>query len=276
MPEIIKNLSKLCVHTQTNRPWNLDQCVRYYSEAGIHAISIWRHLLDGASLSAARSLLIEHEMDVVSLVRGGFLASTEKLAREAAIDDNLTAIDQAAAIGAPLLVLVCGSDPGQSLELSREQIREGIMKIIPYAKNAGIKLAIEPLHPMYAADRSAITTMAQANETVEQINDESLGVAVDVFHLWWDPDLESEIKRCGRDGNLFAFHVCDWNVPLQDMLNDRGLMGDGCIDVKQIRGWVEEAGFRGYREVEVFSNKYWAMDQIEYLERIKYAYLNHT
>jgi len=245
MPEIINDLSKLCVHTQTNRPWNLDQCIRNYSGSGIHAISIWRHMLDGVSPSAARSLLTEHEMEVVSLVLGGFFASTGIQAREAAIEDNLKAIDQAAAIGAPLLVLVCGSDPGQSQEISREQIRDGIVKIIPYAKNAGIKLAIEPLHPMYAADRSAITSMVQANEMVEQINDQSLGVAVDVFHLWWDPDLESEIKRCGQDGNLFAFHVCDWNVPMQDMLNDRGLMGDGCIDVKQIRGWVEEAGFDG-------------------------------
>lgn len=276
MPETIKNLSKLCVHTQTNKPWNLEQCIRNYSTAGIHAISIWRHLLEGISHSRVRSLLTEHEMDVVSLVRGGFFASTEKPLREAAIEDNLKAIDEAAAIGAPLVVLVCGSDPAQSLEKSREQIREGIEKIIPYAKNAGVKLAIEPLHPMYAADRSAITSMVQANALVELINDPSLGVAVDVFHLWWDPDLESEIKRCGQKGNLFAFHVCDWNVPLKDMLNDRGLMGDGCIDVKQIRGWVEEAGFNGYIEVEVFSDKYWAMDQMEYLEKIKSAYLNHT
>ena len=276
MPEIINDLSKLCVHTQTNRPWNLDQCITNYSEAGIHAISIWRHLLEGSSLSHVKSQLSAHNMEVVSLVRGGFFASPEKLTRELAIEDNLKAIDQAAAIGAPLLVLVCGSDPDQSLEVSRDQIKDGILKIIPYAKNAGIKLAIEPLHPMYAADRSAIISMGQANVLVEQINDQSLGVAVDLFHLWWDPDLESEIKRCGGEGNLFAFHVCDWNVPLQDMLNDRGLMGDGCIDVKQIRGWVEEAGFKGYREVEVFSDKYWAMDQIEYLERIKYAYLNYT
>ena len=276
MPESINDLAKLCVHTQTNRPWNLEQCIRNYSGAGIHAISIWRHLLDETSPSDIKSLLVEHEMDVVSLVRGGFFASSEKLAREAAIEDNLKAIDQAAAIGAPLLVLVCGSDPGQSLEKSREQIQEGILKIIPYSKDAGIRLAIEPLHPMYAADRSAITSMAQANEMVEQIGDYSLGVAVDLFHLWWDPDLEKEIKRCGREGNLYAFHVCDWNVPLKDMLNDRGLMGDGCINVKQIRGWIEEAGFKGYREVEVFSDKYWAMNQLDYLERIKYAYLNHT
>lgn len=276
MPESVSDLSKLCVHTQTNKPWNLEECVRNYAAAGIHAISIWRHLLEASSYTRIRNLLNAHDMAVVSLVRGGFFASGEIKKRESAIEDNLLAIEQAAEIGAPMLVLVCGSDPNQALEVSRDQIREGIQKILPVAKSAGIKLAIEPLHPMYAADRSAITTMAQANDMIETINEASLGVAVDVFHLWWDPDLEEEISRCGKSGSLFAFHVCDWNVPLMDMLNDRGLMGDGCINLKQIRGWVEEAGFQGYREVEVFSDKYWSMDQMEYLEKIKHAYLNYT
>lgn len=276
MPESVSDLSKLCVHTQTNKPWNLEECVRNYAAAGVHAISIWRHLLEVSSYSSIRNLLNAHDMAVVSLVRGGFFASGEIKKRESAIEDNLLAIEQAAEIGAPMLVLVCGSDPSQALEVSRDQIREGIQKILPVAKSAGIKLAIEPLHPMYAADRSAITTMAQANDMIETINEASLGVAVDVFHLWWDPDLEEEISRSGKSGSLFAFHVCDWNVPLMDMLNDRGLMGDGCINLKQIRGWVEEAGFQGYREVEVFSDKYWSMDQMEYLEKIKHAYLNYT
>jgi len=186
------------------------------------------------------------------------------------------AIEQAAEIGAPLLVLVCGSDPDQSLELSRDQIREGILKIIPEAKRANIKLAIEPLHPMYAADRSAITSLAQANDMVELLNDSMLGVAIDVFHLWWDPDLQQQIQRCGKNNSIFAYHVCDWNVALKDMLNDRGLMGDGCINLKQIRSWMDEAGFSGYREVEVFSDTYWAMDQKDYLVKIKHAYLNYT
>jgi sugar phosphate isomerase/epimerase len=276
MPETIVDFSKLCVHTQTNKPWNLEECIRNYASAGIHALSIWRHLLEELSYAEIRKLVADHHMDVVSLVRGGFFASTKKKTRDAAIADNLLAIEQAAEIGAPLLVLVCGSDPAQSLELSRDQIREGIAYILPEARKAGIKLAIEPLHPMYAADRSAICTMTQANQMAEQINDSSLGVAVDVFHLWWDPDLERELIRCGKNERLFAYHICDWNVPLKDLLNDRGLMGDGCIDLKQIRTWVEAAGFSGYREVEVFSDSYWSMNQYDYLEKIKHAYLKYT
>ncbi|HSM46988.1 MAG TPA: sugar phosphate isomerase/epimerase family protein, partial [Draconibacterium sp.] len=164
----------------------------------------------------------------------------------------------------------------QPLEKSREQIKEGILKILPQVKAAGVKLAIEPLHPMYAGDRSAINTLAQANQMTEEINSEFVGVAVDVYHLWWDNNLQQEIKRCGKNGNLLAFHVCDWNVPTVDFLNDRGLMGDGCINVKEIRSWVEETGFSGYNEVEIFSDKYWATDQKMYLGKIKNAYLNYT
>ena len=186
------------------------------------------------------------------------------------------AIEQAAAIGAPLIVLVCGADPGQALEKSREQIAEGITRLIPFAQKSGVKLAIEPLHPMYAGDRSAINTLKQANHMAEIINSEWVGVAIDVYHLWWDPSLEVEIHRCAAQNHLFAFHVCDWNVPTIDFLNDRGLMGDGCINVPEIRSWVEDTGFNGYIEVEVFSEKYWATDQKEYLEKIKNAYLTRT
>lgn len=272
----LTNLSKLCVHTLTNKPWDLRQCVENYSGAGIHGITIWRNVLENQNLNEVKKLLDNHNMDVVSLARGGFFPSTEKGEREKSINDNTFAIEQAAAVGAPVIVLVCGADGKQSLEKSRDQIKEGIVKILPKAKAAGVKLAIEPLHPMYAGDRSAINTLAQANEMAEEINSDFVGVAVDVYHLWWDINLEKEIKRCGSNNNLFAFHVCDWNVPTTDFLNDRGLMGDGCINIKKIRGWVENSGFNGYNEVEIFSDKYWGTDQIEYLEKIKRAYLNKT
>ena len=276
MAKKLIDFSKLCVHTLTTKPWNLRECVENYSAAGIHGITIWRNVLEDQNLRDAKSMLEDFGMKVVSVARGGFFPSVEKDKRKAAIDDNLFCIEQAEAIGAPVIVLVCGADGRQSLEKSREQIKDGIIKILPEAKAAGVKLAIEPLHPMYAGDRSAINTLAQANDMAEEINSEFVGVAVDVYHLWWDNNLQKEIKRCGKNGNLFAFHICDWNVPTVDFLNDRGLMGDGCINVKEIRGWAEETGFSGYNEVEIFSNKYWATNQNEYLEKIKNAYANFT
>ncbi len=276
MANPITDFSKLCIHTLTTKSWDLKQCVKNYSAAGIHGITIWRNVLEGQQLKECKSILDDFGMNVVSICRGGFFPSAEKSRRDLAIDDNLLAIEQAAGVGAPLIVLVCGADGRQPLEKSRDQIKEGILKILPQAKAAGIKLAIEPLHPMYAGDRSAVNTLAQANQMAEEINSEHVGIAVDVYHLWWDNTLENEIKRCGKNKNLLAFHVCDWNVPTVDFLNDRGLMGDGCINVPQIRGWVEETGFNGFNEVEIFSDKYWAMDQNEYLEKIKHAYLNFT
>jgi sugar phosphate isomerase/epimerase len=272
----LTDYSKLCVHTLTTKPWNLRQCVENYSAAGIHGITIWRNVLEGQNLKEAKTMLDDFGMNVVSVARGGFFPSIEREKRQHAIDDNLLAIEQAAAVGAPVIVLVCGADGRQPLEKSREHIKEGILKILPQAKAAGVKLAIEPLHPMYAGDRSAINTLAQANQIAEEINSEFVGIAVDVYHLWWDNTLQQEMIRCGKNEKLFAFHVCDWNVPTTDFLNDRGLMGDGCIPVKQIRGWVEETGFSGYNEVEIFSDKYWATDQKAYLEKIKNAYLKNT
>jgi len=276
MTSQIKDLSKLCVHTYTTKPWGIEECIRNYSEAGIHAITIWRNVLENKDLSQIKTLLGHYGMEVVSLCRGGFFPSVNASKRELSIDDNLLAIEQAAAIGAPLIVLVCGADGGQSLEKSREQIAEGINRILPAAKSAGVKLAIEPLHPMYAGDRSAINTLKQANDMAAMINSEGVGVAVDVYHLWWDEALKSEIIRCAAQNHLFAFHICDWNVPTTHFLNDRGLMGDGCINVPQIRGWVEDAGFKGYHEVEIFSDHYWATDQHDYLEKIKQAYLTKS
>lgn len=276
MVTVLNDFSRLCVHTLTTKPWDLKQCIENYHAAGIRSVTIWRNVLENKNLKEARRMLNDYGMEVVSVARGGFFPSVETKKRMAAIDDNLVAIEQASAVGAPVLVLVCGADGRQSLEKSRDQIREGILQILPVAQRAGVKLAIEPLHPMYAGDRSAIVTLAQANQVAEEINSEFVGVAVDVYHLWWDDTLQQEIVRCGANGNIFAFHICDWNVPTTDFLNDRGLMGDGCINVRRIRGWVEDAGFSGYNEVEIFSEKYWALDQRDYLEKIKHSYLNYS
>ena len=217
-------------------------------------------------------MLRDKGLGVVSLVRGGFFASVDQRKRMEAIEENRRALEQAAAVNAPLLVLVCGSDPGQPLEYSRKQIREGIEALLPLAGELGVKLGIEPLHPMYADTRSALNTLKQANDMVEEIGSELVGVVVDVYHLWWDPGLEAQIRRCGELDRLFAFHICDWKVPTEDMLNDREIMGRGCIPLAKIRRWVEAAGFQGPMEVEIFSTHHWSRDQDSYLEEIIEAY----
>jgi sugar phosphate isomerase/epimerase len=276
IPSPINDLSKLCLHTITTKPWSIEEAAEKYAAAGIKGISVWRQWLEGRDPFKVGELLKSYDLEVVSLVRGGFFPAASGEARQVAIKDNLKAIDEATAIGAPMIVLVCGAEPSFSLGKSRMQIKIGIETVLAHAESHGIKLAIEPLHPMYADTRSAINTMAKANDMAEAIDSESIGIAVDVYHLWWDPELETQIHRCGEMGNLFAFHICDWKYPLEDMLNDRGLMGEGCINIKQIRGWMEQAGFSGYHEVEIFSNRYWAEDQDEFLKKIIHAYLNYS
>ncbi len=274
--EAITDLSRLCIHTITTKPWSLEESVPAYAAAGVKGITVWRDALEGRDLNAAKRLMADHDLSVVSLCRGGFFPSASAEKRTAALDDNRRAIEEAHAIGAPLIVLVCGAEPGLSLVDARAQIREGIEAVLPEAEAAGVKLGIEPLHPMYADSRSAVNTLGQANDMVEQIGSPMVGVAVDVYHLWWDPNLENEIARCGRLGALFAYHVCDWRTPTEDLLLDRGLMGEGCIPLRQIRGWVEATGFRGFNEVEIFSAARWAQDQNLFLQQIVEAYQQHV
>lgn len=270
------DLDKLCIHSITTKPWSLDVALDKYAAAGINGISIWQDAAQSVGMQEARKLVEASPVEVVSYVRGGFFPHHSASARLKAMDDNKRMIDEAAMLGAPLLVLVCGAEPKQSLAESRRQIQDGIEALILHASGQGVRLGIEPLHPMYADTRSAINTLGQANDIAEAIRHEQVGIAVDVYHLWWDDQLEQEIKRCGEQGNLYAFHVCDWKVPTADMLLDRGLMGEGCIDVPLIRSWVEAAGFDGFNEVEIFSNHYWAMDQDEFLTQIIEAYRHHS
>jgi len=276
MPSEINDLSKLCVHTITTKPWPIEKAAEKYAQAGVKGITVWRQALEGRDPVMVGEMLKSYNMKVVSLCRGGFFASASSVIRQKAIEDNIKALDEAAALGAPMLVLVCGADPAQSLGKSRMQIKIGIETILVHAEAYDVKLAIEPLHPMYADSRSAINTIRQANDIAEAIGSKDVGVAVDVYHLWWDPDLEREIHRCGEMEKLFAFHVCDWKTPTIDMLNDRGLMGKGCINIKKIRGWVEQTGFDGFHEVEIFSDIYWKQDQDEFLAKIVNAYMNNV
>ena len=272
----LTDLSQLCVHTITTKPWSIEEAAKNYSAEGVKGITVWRDALENRSIKQTGQLLRDHGLSIVSLCRGGFFPNKDKEKRKLAIEDNLKTIEAASELGTQLIVLVCGADPAQSLEDSRKQIQEGIQTILPEAKAAEVKLAIEPLHPMYADTRSAINTLAQANDMAEQMNSPYVGVAVDVYHLWWDPSLEQEIKRCGENDHLFAFHICDWNSPTVDILLDRGLMGDGCIPVNKIRSWVEATGFNGFYEVEIFSNKYWQQDQSQFLKQIIKTYKENS
>lgn len=268
--------SRLAIHTMTNKPWTLAECIAGYGDAGVPGITVWRNVIEPLGIEGARKLLQSSGLDVVALVRGGFFPAVAAADRQKALDDNRTCIDEAAAIGADMVVLVCGAVPGMPLGEARKQIQEGIAALLPHAEANKIKLAIEPLHPMYAADRSAINTMGQARAICEALQHPLVGIAVDVYHVWWDPDLEDEIRKAGEQETLFAFHICDWRVDTRALLTDRGLMGDGCIHIPRIRGWVEEAGFTGYNEVEVFSTEKWCTCQRQYVEEIKTAYLAHS
>jgi len=272
----LTNLSRLCIHTITTKPWNIEEAAKNYSANGVQGITVWRDALEGRNIKKTVEMLRQHGLTIVSLCRGGFFAFKDPSSRRMAIDDNRKAIQEAFDLGTKLIVLVCGADPSQPLEDSRKQIHDGIAEVLPDAEAAGIKLAIEALHPMYADTRSAINTLAQANDLAEILNSPNIGVAVDVYHLWWDPNLEKEIKRSGENGSLLAYHVCDWKSPTTDLLNDRGLMGEGCIPLKKIRSWVEAGGFNGFIEVEIFSNIYWKQDQSVFLQNIISSFLEYV
>ena len=273
----LTDVSRLAVHSITTKRWSLAECVAGFEKVGVRGLCVWRDALAGAGgPAAAGRMLRDAGVTVPSLVRGGFFPAFDGVARQAAVDVNKACVDEAAAVGADQVVIVCGAVPGMPLADARKQTADGLAAVLPYAAAANVKLAIEPLHPMYAADRSCVNRMAEARQLCEQLASPFLGIAVDVYHVWWDPDLQPEIALAGQQRTLFGFHVCDWKVSSTHPLNDRGLMGDGCIDIRTIRGWAEAAGFGGWHECEVFSEHYWAMDPAAYAVRIRDAYLAHV
>jgi len=279
-------LDRFAVHTMTNKPWSLAECCEHYADAGFGAISIWRNTVapqeGGVGLDEAAKIVRASGLAVPAYVRGGFFPALDAGDRQKAIDHNKVLLDEAAALGAGQVVLVVGAVPGMTLGEARKQTAEGIGACLEHARTVGVKLSIEPLHPMYAGDKSCVNRMAEAREICEQLGSAQghtaglLGIAVDVYHVWWDPDLDAEIERAGKQGTLLGFHVCDWRLETRHLLTDRGLMGDGCIDIAGIRAKVQAAGFEGYHEVEVFSEQYWAMDQSEYLRLIAQRCATHS
>jgi sugar phosphate isomerase/epimerase len=209
-------------------------------------------------------------------VRGGFFVSNSVDERNAAIDRNKRLLDDAGTLGAEMLVIVPGAQPGVPLEDARSMVCDGLGAITDHARQAGVKLALEPLHPMYAADRSCINTVAGARDVCERVGHESVGVAVDVYHVWWEPGLAEQIAALGREHRLLAFHICDFKAETGHLLLDRGLMGEGVVPIRDIRAMVESAGFDGLVEVEIFSERYWADNQHEFLGKIVEAARDHA
>ncbi|WFU50414.1 sugar phosphate isomerase/epimerase family protein [Sinorhizobium terangae] len=232
----------------------VDLCLKH----GITAIAPWRDQVAAVGLDEAVRIVKSNGLKLTGLCRGGFFPAADAAGREKAIDDNRRAIDEAAALGADCLVLVVGGLPGGSknIDAARRMVEDGIATVLRHARAASVPLAIEPLHPMYAADRACVNTLGQALDMCEALGP-GVGVAIDVYHVWWDPDLANQIARAGEMKAILAHHICDWLVPTKDMLTDRGMMGDGVIDLKGIRRRIEAAGFYGAQEVEIFSAENW-------------------
>jgi sugar phosphate isomerase/epimerase len=254
---------ELSLNTATvRRQWNLAQIIDGCARHGIRAISPWRDQVAAMGLMEAVKAIRSHDLEVTGLCRGGFFA--EKNWK----DDNLRAIEEAHELGAPALILVVGGMPAGSKDLrsAREHIQDCIAEVLPAARKAGVPLAIEPLHPMQVT-RAAVNTLEQALDMCDALG-EGIGVAVDVYHVWWDPKLAAQIARAR--GRILGYHICDWLPATRDLFNDRGMMGDGVIDLSLIRSWVEAAGYRGFQEVEIFSElDWWKRDPDEVLEICK-------
>ena len=261
------SINTATVRRQRGQEWPLLQILEACAARGIRAVSPWRDQVGQAGLTATRRAVKAHGLELSGYCRGGMFTYADGAQHEAVRDDNRRALDEACELGAACLVLVVGGLPGalagralhKDLDNARQQVAEGVQVLLDDARERGMPLAIEPLHPMYAADRACINTLEQALDLCDLLDPQrsgALGVAVDVYHVWWDPKLAAQIERAGAS-RLLALHVCDWLTPTTDLLNDRGMMGDGVIDIPRIRGWMEAQGFAGYAEVEIFSAANW-------------------
>jgi sugar phosphate isomerase/epimerase len=255
----------LAINTATVKSWSLEQVVEGCARVKIAAIAPWRDIVQACGAQKAGRVIRAAGLTVTCLCRGGMFPAADEAGRRAALEDNRRAVDEANEIGARCLVLVVGGLPPGSKDIAgaRAQVRDGIAALLPYARSANMPLAIEPLHPMYAPDRACVNTLAHANDLCDELG-EGVGITLDVYHVWWDPALPGEIARAGS--RILTYHVCDWLVPTKDLLLDRGMMGDGVIELRRIRRMVEAAGYRGHCDVEIFSaHDWWKRDPNEVL-----------
>jgi sugar phosphate isomerase/epimerase len=265
------DLSRLSLNQATTQNSGMVATIEGCARAEIGWIGVWRDkLLELGPVETARRLR-SAGIRASSLCRGGFFPAATEAERQSRIDDNRRAVDEAAEIGAPVLVLVSGPPFDRDIDLARQQVEDGIRALLPYAEERGVRLAIEPLHPMFAGDRSVVVTLGQANALASRLGSASVGVAVDVYHVWWDPDVYAEIARAA--GSIVGFHVSDWLAPPPHHLLGRGVMGDGLIELRRLREAVDAAGYSGPIEVEIFNQRVWDTPPEEVLALVKERYL---
>lgn len=251
-------LERLSLNTATTKNWTLAEAVAGCSAAGIPGIGLWRDRVEEIGAAEAAKLIGDAGLTVTSLCRGGFLTAGDAAGRAAALEDNRRAVEDAAILGTDVLVMVCGGLPPGSRDLpgARRMVVDGLAELAPYAERHGVRLAVEPLHPMFCADRAVVSTLGQALDIAEEVGGTAVGVVVDTYHVWWDPRVEEEIARA--TGRILSFQVCDWVLPLPaDVLLGRGHVGDGCIDIPRLASAVARAGYTGFTEVEIFNQRIW-------------------
>ena len=266
------SVERMSFNQITLDPWSLEKSVRECQRLGIPYIAAWRHKLGNCRDSA--KLIRDAGLRLSSLCRGGWFSAPTQAERKEKIEDNRKAIQEAAELGSPLLVIVTGPAHGQTLDDARQLVVNALEELAPYAASVGVKLGIEPLHPMFAADRSLVVTLKQANDIAEKIAHPAIGVVIDAFHVWWDPEVYTEIARAGK--NILGYHVSDWAVPLPGILMGRSMMGDGVIELRRLREAVEQAGYSGPIEVEIFNEEIWKNADNGMLELICERYRQHV
>ena len=241
----------------------IEQSIDAIAGAGFGGIAPWRREIEGHDVKAISKRIRDAGLRVTGYCRSTYLPSLTREGLRENIGVNKRALDDAAILGAQSFVMVVGGLPTGSKDIAgaRAQVAEGAAALLEYGKTVGVRIALEPLHPVYAADRSCLSLLSEALDMCQQIEGPatapSLGVCLDVYHVWWDPNLARDIARAGLEKRIFGFHVCDWLVPTMDVLNDRGMMGDGVVDIPAIRAAVEKAGYDGLIEVEIFSAQNW-------------------
>ncbi|WP_263164922.1 sugar phosphate isomerase/epimerase family protein [Streptomyces sp. SCSIO ZS0520] len=273
------DLSRLSINQETIRQWSLPELVEGCARAGIGGVGLWRAPVQKYGVEAAARLVREAGLTVTSLCRGGFFTDRDPAARAAAEESNRRAVDEAAALGTGTLVLVSGGLPegDRDLGAARERVADALAVLAPYAASAGVRLAIEPLHPMYAADRCVVSTLGQALDLAERFPAEQVGVVVDTYHLWWDDRAGEDIARAGAGGRLASFQLADWITPLPaGVLLGRGQLGDGSVDFRWFHAAVTAAGWTGPAEVEIFNEAQWEREGAAVLAETAERYAAHV